>query len=188
MQRKAGITGSTVTACSTPFTSKTAKATYRNRWIRTKGFNAEATAGDALWEGIAESRANNPDDGERRRLKDTANTDVMFHNGNLVALWYLAGEPYSIDPLTLETLGTQDWNGTRTSCVMAHAKVDPRTGEFVFFDYSPTAPYMSYGVVSADGVVKHLTDIDIPGPRDAPRPCDHRELLDPYGPPAGDGS
>lgn len=141
------------------------KATYRNRWVRTDGFKAESDAGHALWEGIAEPRDGNPDDGSRLRLKDTANTDVMFHNGNLLALWYLSGAPYRIDPLTLETQGTEDWKGTRSSCVMSHAKVDPRTGEFVFFDYGPVLPYMSYGVVSSDGIVKHFTDIDIPGAR-----------------------
>ncbi len=141
------------------------KATYRNRWVRTQGFGAEQEAGGALWTGIAEARTNNPADGSRLRLKDTANTDVMFHNGNLIALWYLSGAPYRVEPFTLETLGTEDWNDTRSSCVMAHAKVDPRSGEFVFFDYGPEPPFMSYGVVSADGVVKHFTDIDIPGAR-----------------------
>ncbi|HSF85827.1 MAG TPA: carotenoid oxygenase family protein [Acidimicrobiia bacterium] len=141
------------------------EATYRNRWVRTAGFEQDTSAGRGLWQGIAEPRIGNPDDGSRLRLKDTANTDVMFHNGNLVALWYLSGAPYKVDPFTLETLGTQDWNGTRTSCVMAHAKVDPRSGEFVFFDYGPQPPYMSYGVVSSDGVVKHFTDIEIPGAR-----------------------
>lgn len=141
------------------------KATYRNRWIRTDGLQAETDAGGPLWQGVAEPRTSNPDDGSRLRLKDTANTDVLFHNGNLLALWYLSGTPYSIDPLTLETRGRQDWNDTRSSCVSAHAKVDPRTGELIFFDYGPTPPYMSYGVVSAEGAVNHFTEIDIPGAR-----------------------
>jgi carotenoid cleavage dioxygenase len=141
------------------------KATYRNRWIRTDGIVADATAGRALWKGVAEPRSDNPDDGSRLRLKDTANTDVLFHNGNLLALWYLAGEPYRVDPLTLETIGTEDWQGTRQSCVSAHAKVDQHTGEFLFFDYGPVPPYMSYGVVSPDGVLKHFTPVDLPGAR-----------------------
>jgi len=141
------------------------RATYRNKWIRTEGFEAENQADRSLWAGVAEPRTNNPDDGSRLRLKDTANTDVLFHNGNLIALWYLAGAPYAVDPFTLETVGPEDWSGTRSSSVSAHAKVDPRTGDFVFFDYGPTPPFMSYGVVSPDGVVKHFTDIDIPGAR-----------------------
>lgn len=141
------------------------RATYRNRWIRTAGLNTNEAAGRELWTGVAEPRTNNPDDGSRLRLKDVANTDVVFHNGNLVALWYLAGNPYRIDPFTLETIGQENWNGTRTSCVSSHAKVDPVTGEFCYFDYGNTDPYMSYGVVSADGFVKHHTTIELPGPR-----------------------
>lgn len=141
------------------------KASYRNRWIRTEGFTRESEAGRALWKGVAEPRTENPDDGSRLRLKDVANTDVKFHNGNLIALWYLAGTPYRVDPLTLETIGPETWNDTRTSCVSAHAKIDPLTGEFCFFDYGPVPPYMQYGVVSADGKVTHLTDIDLPGAR-----------------------
>ncbi len=140
-------------------------ATYRNRWIRTDGFAADNDAGRANWRGVAEPRDGNPDDGSRLRLKDTANTDILFHNGNLIAMWYLAGEPYRIDPATLETLGKEDWQGTRQSCVSAHAKVDQHTGEFLFFDYGPQPPYMSYGVVSPDGIVKHFTPIELPGAR-----------------------
>ncbi|MDJ0959908.1 MAG: carotenoid oxygenase family protein [Acidimicrobiia bacterium] len=140
-------------------------ATYRNRWIRTDGLGADEAANQALWRGVAEQRTHNPDDGSRLRLKDTANTDVLFHNGNLIAMWYLAGEPYRVDPMTLETLGKEDWQGTRQSCVSAHAKVDQHTGEFLFFDYGPVPPYMSYGVVSPDGVVRHFTPVELPGAR-----------------------
>ena len=47
----------------------------------------------------------------------------------------------------------------------AHAKVDERTGEFIFFHYGPTPPYMSYGVVSGEGVLNHFVPIDLPGSR-----------------------
>ncbi len=141
------------------------KATYRNKWVRTDGFAAEAADGRALWEGVAEPRGGNPDDGTRLRLKDTSNTDVVFHNGSLVTLWYLAGQPYKVDPFTLDTIGSDDWKGARDCMVSAHAKVDPRTKEFLFFDYGPTPPFMSYGVVSADGSLTHHTEISIPGAR-----------------------
>lgn len=138
------------------------KASYRNRWIRTQGFEREAHAGQLLWTGIIEPLSTNPRD---MPLKDTANTDVIFHNDRLLALWYLSGEPYAIDPITLETLGPADFGGTRRSHVSAHAKVDEATGELLFFDYGMRPPYMSYGVVGADGKLKHFTPIDLPGPR-----------------------
>ena len=143
------------------------KATYRNRWIRTDGFEREAHAGKPLWTGIIEPLTNNP---RSAPLKDTANTTIHFYNKKLLALWYLAGEPYTIDPLTLETLGKADfardvrgskWQGH----VSAHAKVDEHTGELLYFDYGPRPPYMAYGVVGADGALKHYMPIDLHGPR-----------------------
>jgi carotenoid cleavage dioxygenase len=138
------------------------EASYRNRWVRTKGFEREAEAGRRLWTGIIEPLVDNPRD---MPLKDTANTDVVFFNGNVLALWYLAGEPYAIDPATLATKGTDDFAGTRTTRVSAHAKVDEHTGELMFFDYGPRAPYLHHGVVGADGAVTDLVAIDLPGAR-----------------------
>lgn len=144
-------------------------ASYRNRWVRTVGFEREAQAGAALYTGMIEPSTGNPQDGtirpHYRSLKDTANTDVVFHNGNLMALWYLAGDPYRIDPDTLETIDQEDWGGQRQGCVSAHAKIDEHTGELLFFDYGPVAPYMWYGVVSAGGVLKHYVPVPLPGAR-----------------------
>lgn len=138
------------------------RATYRNRWVRTEGFEREKTAGNPLWSGIMEPLKDNPRD---TPMKDTANTDVIYFHDQLLALWYLTGKPYSIDPLTLETLGPEDFNGTLGCEVSAHAKVDERTGELMFFDYGPRPPYMRYCVVGASGSVEHAVDIDLPGPR-----------------------
>ena len=138
------------------------QATYRNRWVRTDGFEREREAGAPLWKGIIEPPAENPP-GEPE--KDTANTDVVFHNEKLLALWYRAGKPYALDPVTLETLGAEDFGGTLRCEVSAHAKADERTGELMFFDYGMKPPYMRYGVVSPEGVVRHFVGIDLPGPR-----------------------
>ena len=144
-------------------------ASYRNRWVRTVGFDRETSAGTSLYTGMVEPSQGNPRDGairpHYRSLKDTANTDVVFHNGNLMALWYLAGDPYRVDPDTLATIGTEDWGGERQGCVSAHAKVDESTGELLFFDYGPEPPYMWYGVVTADGVLRHYVPVPLPAAR-----------------------
>ncbi len=138
------------------------KVTYRNRWVRTKSFLEEEKAGRALWEGVMEPpRRDRPD----MPLKDTSNTDVKFHAGKLVTMWYLAGDIYSVDPKTLATDGQETYGGTLKCRVSAHSKVDEATGEFIFFDYGKTAPYMSYGVVGPDRRVSHWTPIELPGPR-----------------------
>jgi carotenoid cleavage dioxygenase len=142
------------------------KARYRNRWIRTKAFDAESEAGKALWTGVMESPNGNPfGKAHGLGLKDNANTDVIFHRGKVLATWYLCGSPYAIDPLSLETLGAEDFLGTLVGDMMAHPKVDERTGELFWFDYGPRPPFMRYGVVSADGKVAHVTNVDLPGPR-----------------------
>lgn len=140
-------------------------ATYRNRWVKTVGYQRDVETGRSNYAGMMEDTSSNPDDGYFRKLKDTANTDVVFHNGNLLAMWYLSGEAYKVDPLTLDALGVEDWNGARQGCVSAHAKIDEHTGEFMFFDYRPEVPYMWYGVVSADGVLKHFVPVPLPGAR-----------------------
>jgi carotenoid cleavage dioxygenase len=141
------------------------KASYRNRWIRTRGFAAERDAAAPLFSGVMENPAGNPDLGLRLPLKDSANTDLVYFRDRVLALWYMSGEPYAIDPLTLETSGVDDFDGTRPCQVSAHAKVDERSGELLFFDYSPIPPYMRYGVVGPAGQVTHLVDIDLPGAR-----------------------
>jgi carotenoid cleavage dioxygenase-like enzyme len=138
------------------------RAAYRNRWIRTEGFEREREAGAPLWKGIIEPFQDNPKDAPE---KDTANTDVIFHNDHLLALWYRAGKPYALDPLTLETVGSEDFGGTLRCEVSAHAKVDERTGELFFFDYGVKPPYMRYGVVGPDGVFRHFVPIELPGAR-----------------------
>jgi len=139
------------------------KASYRSRFVRTAGLADEAAAGASIWPGVM-----GPFDldAPRHYLKDTANTDLVWHDGHLLALWYLCGDPYRLDPLTLEDRGVADFGGRRTGTVSAHPKVDERTGELVWFrlaEFEP--PYMTYGVVSADGRGVHEVGIDLPGAR-----------------------
>jgi carotenoid cleavage dioxygenase len=142
------------------------KAHYRSRFVRTAALAAEARAGESLWPGVMGPFDLDRGDAPVDYLKDTANTDLVWHDGHLLALWYLCGEPYRLDPLTLEPRGVADFGGARSTTVSAHPKVDERTGELVFFtlaDLEP--PYMTYGVVDAAGKLAHQVPIEIPGPR-----------------------
>ena len=136
-------------------------ATYRNRYVRTEALAAETAAGHALWSGINErpdfSHAGGP-------FKDTANTDLVFHAGRLLALWWLGGPCYEVSVPSLDTVGRFDFHGTLTS-LTAHPKLDPATGELIVFDYDVLPPYLTYGVVDASGRLTHRTEVDLPGPR-----------------------
>jgi carotenoid cleavage dioxygenase len=155
---------------------------YRNRYVRTSAFHEESRAGQALWTGVMEDPRRNPfGNTHGLSLKDTANTDVIFHRGQVLATWYLCGTPYAVDPLSLETIGAEDFLGTLVGDMMAHPKVDEATGELFWFDYGPRPPYMRYGVIGPAGTVTHLTTVDLPGarlPHDMAITQNHAILMD----------
>lgn len=138
------------------------QASFRQRWIRNEAFVVEDIAGKSIWPGIA-----GPYDFRLpgSTIKDVSNTDVIFYAGKLLSLWHMAGTPYHIDPESLATVGKETLGGLLKHALSAHSKVDPRTGELYFFNYGDDAPFMHYGVASADGRLLHDVAIDIPGPR-----------------------
>ena len=143
------------------------RAEYRNRLIRTRGFEAEQQAGDSLWAGLIEPPSRSrPGWGAHGYIKDASSTDVVVHAGRALTTYYQCGEAYRLDPETLEQFGTEDWGGKfPKEGVSAHCKVDERTGELLFFNYSKQAPYMHYGVVGRDNTLKHYVPAPLPGPR-----------------------
>jgi carotenoid cleavage dioxygenase len=146
------------------------KAFYRNRFIRTEGFDAEQQAGESLWPGLAEPIPLAKTDhgwGARTKLKDSSSTDVVVHRGTALTSFYQCGDLYRVDPYTGKTRGKETWNGSFPFDwgVSAHPKVDERTGEMLFFNYSKQAPYLHYGVVDANNDLVHYVDIPLPGPR-----------------------
>lgn len=138
------------------------KARYANRYVRTPDFEAERVGAETMPGIFSPSRAV---EGRRTVYKDTANTDVIVHNGRLLALWYVSGQPVSVDLNSLETIGVEDFAGRLPGNVSAHSKTDPRTGEFVFFDYALYEPKMSFGTVSASNELVRFQEVDLPGPR-----------------------
>lgn len=142
---------------------------YRNRLIPTKGFEEEFAAGEALYGGLIDrpSLSKRPGWGARGGLKDTSATDVIVHAGRALTLFYQCGEPYRLDARTLEFQGVSSWgeNVLPNGGVSAHAKVDLRTGDLLFFNYSKQAPYMHYGEVDSEDRLVHYVPVPLPGPR-----------------------
>lgn len=137
------------------------RVSYRNRWIMTDSLREELAAGRSMWKGVKEPpRKDRPD----MPLKNTSNTDVKFHAGKLVSMWYLGGTVYQADPYTLETTGKLG-GGALPLPVSAHSRVDEATGDFIFFAYGKEYPYMHYGVIGMDGQIKHQIPVELPGPR-----------------------
>lgn len=139
------------------------KASYRNRYVRTAGWVEENKAGKALYTGLAEM----PDlvklaEGKPSH-KNAANTALVWYDGKLLALWE-GGEPHAIEAPALKTIGKYTFAGKLKHACTAHPKLDPETGELLFFGYQPVKPYLRYSVADAKGVIQRTTAIDLPRP------------------------
>jgi carotenoid cleavage dioxygenase len=104
-----------------------------------------------------------PGFGAHGSLKDSSSTDIIVHGGKAVSTFYQCGEGSVLDPDTLAQEGVASW--VPLDGISAHPKVDQRTGELLFFNYSKHAPYMHYGVVDRSGKLVHYVPIPFPGPR-----------------------
>lgn len=140
-------------------------ASYRNRFVRTRCFQAEQEAGGSLWGGLADRAGTSlrAGFGAHGSLKDSSSTDIIVHAGKAISTFYQCGEGYVLDPETLEQHGMAPW--VPIDGISAHPKVDDRTGELMFFNYSKNAPFMHYGVVDRDGKLTHYIPVPLPGPR-----------------------
>lgn len=135
------------------------KPVFRSRWIRTEGLAADIAAGHATYVGSLAKP------GAGKRHKNVANTDLVYHSGKFLALWWEGGEPYELSLPDLQTKGTFNYNNTLKGGLTSHAKIDPKTGELFFISWSPRPPFLHVGVASADGRITRHTPIDLPGPR-----------------------
>ncbi len=135
------------------------RASYRNRWVRTKSFLLEQKRGKALWTGALERPQFDHPDGASR---STANTSVVWHARRLLALQD-QGEPYEIGLPELDTRGPWTFARRLRHVLCAHPKVDPRTGELCAFGTSPVAkPHLAYSTIASDGELVHTTTVDLP--------------------------
>ena len=137
------------------------RAHYRNRWVRTPKWLAEHDAGRALFAGFGGKL---PDAPPTATDGGVANTNIVWHGGKLLALEE-GHQPTQLKPGTLETQGYVDFGGAATGPFTAHPKLDPVTGEMVFFGYGAKGPLsagMSYGTLDAAGNVSRFDRFDAP--------------------------
>tara|TARA_R110002124_G_scaffold3114_1_gene21261 strand:- start:1956 stop:3473 length:1518 start_codon:yes stop_codon:yes gene_type:complete len=138
------------------------KVAYRNRLVQTAALSEEQAAGCSVSPGVMGPFDYNI---SRFGIKDTSNTDIFCYAGDLVTLWYNAGDPYRLDSRTLKTKTHFDLRGRTQRRMSAHSKVDWSSGELLFFDYGDDPPFMTYGVADPHGKLLHEVAIDLPGPR-----------------------
>ncbi|HEV2362827.1 MAG TPA: carotenoid oxygenase family protein [Caulobacteraceae bacterium] len=136
------------------------KVRYRNRYVRTPKWLLENEAGRRLFGVFGNPMTTDP--AAIGKDGGVANTNIVWHGGRLLALEE-GHPPTELDPATLETMGYRaEYRGK----VTAHPKMDPKTGEMVWFAYSagpaPLNPTLAYGVTDKDGNLLRRDDFEAP--------------------------
>ena len=138
------------------------RVSYRNRWVQTPKFQLERAEGEGLAGSFGNPRYSDPRIVE---LGSTvANTNVVWHGGRLLALEE-AHAPYEIDPETLASKGYCDFDGALRGPMTAHPKLDPVSGEMLFFGYAAAGrftPEVRLHVVDAAGKLTRSQDLLAP--------------------------
>ena len=144
------------------FRVENGRVRYRNRWVRTVKWALERREGRSLFNPF------NPmlDDPIAKGVRNDslANTNVIWHGGKLFALEE-GHAPFELDPETLESVGTWRFDGQLKGPMTAHPKIDPQTGELLFFGYMASGPFtagMSYQTVDAAGALTRSERFEAP--------------------------
>jgi carotenoid cleavage dioxygenase len=139
------------------------RVAYRNRWVRTQQWTLERAAGRSLF-----STSGNPRDADPEvaglRTDGVANTNLAWHGGRLLALEEGHG-PIEIDPVTLDTHGAWNFHAELAGNMTAHPKLDPVTGELVFFANIPLgdpSANVAFYVADSRGVIVRSELIAMP--------------------------
>ncbi|MDF2387845.1 carotenoid oxygenase family protein [Nostoc ellipsosporum NOK] len=105
---------------------------FCNRFVRTEGYLKEQQSEKILYRGVFGTQkpgglwAN----AFNIKLKNIANTHVVYWGGKLLAMWD-AAEHYRLDPKTLETLGKDDRDGiwAKGDVSKTHYRIDPNCNQ-----------------------------------------------------------
>lgn len=139
---------------------------YRNRYVRTNHYLGGLQSRGAPQRGIGTLKPGGIRANALRLPANVANTSVVLHAGELLALWE-NGNPHALDPDTLETLGRQNFDGglRRLGAFSAHPKVDPETGDLFNFGFEMfPRPMLRCYRVDPRGCLHHLRDVHLSEP------------------------
>jgi carotenoid cleavage dioxygenase-like enzyme len=136
---------------------------YKNRWVETNHLKTEQKF-DRMIYGSVGKIVEVPQDvidagGEPSPVRNTANTNVLYHGGKLVAMWE-GGFPHLLNN-DLSTVGLYDYEGALQpgDAMTAHPKVCPDTGQLVSCTQRWESP--NYWVQIFDANAKHMKTIPV---------------------------
>ncbi|MEO1191295.1 MAG: carotenoid oxygenase family protein [Pseudomonadota bacterium] len=142
------------------------KARYRNRYVETRGLQAERREGRALYGGLMAPALPQPDiirpEDDPGPIKNGAFIHILAHAGRLLA-------PYEVSSAyemtwDLETKG--EWLAeSETPLTMgAHTRRHPKTGDLFAIAYSINAPEASLHRIDAQGRLQHTRTVGLAAP------------------------
>ncbi len=110
------------------------KVHFKNRYVQTPKFLADQQGGQITQRGFGTQIKGGILRNLLRPISNPANTGVSWHGDKLCA-FYEGGQPYRLNPATLETVGPEYYgtllNNRKT--LSAHGKIHPRTGHQINF-------------------------------------------------------
>jgi carotenoid cleavage dioxygenase len=135
---------------------------YKNRWVRTPKWELENKEGEGLSGSFSHPLFTDP---RVLALNSTiANTNVVWHAGRLLALEE-AHAPFALDPASLMPKGYETYGDKLCGRFTAHPKIDPETGEMVFFSYAAKGHFtreVSLQTVDKDGTITRAEIFEAP--------------------------
>ena len=134
--------------------------THRARFVRTDKFLADSAAGHPVREAFGTRWPGMEPVTSADRI-NVANTSVLQHAGELLALWE-GGSATRLDPRTLDTLGLKTWSDEYAGMPFsAHPKVDPQ-GHLWNFGVSSMQGMLSVYHIGPDGALREAVTLPVP--------------------------
>ncbi|MEU5879104.1 carotenoid oxygenase family protein [Spirillospora sp. NPDC047279] len=137
---------------------------YRNRYVRTRHYRYGQRTGRVGLRGLGTQRPGGALANMLRPPANVANTGIIRHGGQLLALWE-GGRPFRLDPESLETLGEHSFGGrlSMAAAFSAHPSRCPDTGELFNFgmDFTRVRSLRCYRV-DRRARLHHMPRISLP--------------------------
>jgi carotenoid cleavage dioxygenase-like enzyme len=136
---------------------------YKNRWVETSHLKTERKFGRTIYGSVGKLLPVPQEvidaGGEPSPIRNTANTNVLYHGGKLLAMWE-GGFPHLLNN-DLSTVGLYDYDGALKpgDALTAHPKVCPVTGQLITCTQRWDSP--NYWAQIFDKNAKHLKTIPV---------------------------
>ena len=136
---------------------------YKNRWVQTSHLKTERKFNRTIYGSVGKLLPVPQDvidaGGEPNPIRNTANTNIIYHGDKLLAMWE-GGFPHLLNA-DLSTVGLYDYDGALRpgDALTAHPKVCPTTGQLVTCTQRWDSP--NYWVQIFDARGKHMQTIPV---------------------------